>query len=184
MNLRRAALAFLLAAFVAGAAPAFAEVDYTKLPGYVDKDSLVDEVGEDDVKIEIWLPGSLLRIVKGVDPELGELVDGLELAQALVVETDDEAKTAELLKRFQATESGLLKRGWVRLAKIQDGGENVRVLILTKEETIRGLVVMVGDRAAGEFVFANVAGVIDLAAIQRLGRRMEIPGLNNLEVKP
>jgi hypothetical protein len=68
------------------------------------------------------------------------------------------------------------------LAKIKDGSEHVSVLILTDDETIRGLTVMVSDSGpGGSFVFANVAGVIDLAAIQRLGEQMNIPGLNQLE---
>ena len=171
----------LLAALAAG--PLWAQAkDYTKILGFVDKDRFTGLVGEDDVQIEVWLPGSLLQIVKAVDPELGDLVGGLELAQAVVIETDDEGTARKLAERVRSTESWLLKKGWVRLAKIKDGSEHVSVLILTDDETIRGLTVMVSDSGpGGSFVFANVAGVIDLAAIQRLGEQMNIPGLNQLE---
>jgi len=157
--------------------------NYSNLPGFVDKKEFVGAVGDEDVQIEIWLPGSLLRIVKGVDPELGDLVDGLELAQAVVVETDDPAKAKLLVDKLKTTEARLLKRGWVRLAKIQDGSEQIRVLILNGETTIEGLTVMISDADAGEFIFANVAGLIDLAAIQRLGSKMNIPGLDQIEVE-
>ena len=171
----------LLAALAAG--PLWAQAkDYTKILGFVDKDRFTGLVGEDDVQIEVWLPGSLLQIVKAVDPELGDLVGGLELAQAVVIETDDEGTARKLAERVRSTESWLLKKGWVRLAKIKDGSEHVSVLILTDDETIRGLTVMVSDSGpGGSFVFANVAGVIDLAAIQRLGEQMNIPGLDQLE---
>ena len=171
----------LLAVLAVG--PAWAEAkDYKKLRGFVDKDRFTDLVGEDDVQIEVWLPGSLLQIVKAVDPELGDLVGGLELAQAVVIETEDRETARKLTERVRSTESFLLKRGWVRLAKIKDGSEHVSVLILTDDETIRGLTVMVSDSGpGGSFVFANVAGVIDLAAIQRLGEQMSIPGLDQLE---
>lgn len=156
--------------------------DYTKIRGFVDKGRFTGLVGEDDVQIEVWLPGSLLQIIKAVDPELGDLVDGLELAQAVVIETEDKETARKLAERMRSTESWLLKRGWVRLAKIKDGSEQVSVLILTDDETIRGLTVMISDSGpGGNFVFANVAGVIDLAAIQRLGAQMNIPGLNQLE---
>jgi len=171
----------LLAALVSGPVWA-ASKDYTKVLGFVDKERFTGLVGEDDVQIEVWLPGSLLQIVKAVDPELGDLVAGLELAQALVVETEDEDTARKLAERARATESALLKKGWIRLAKVKDGSENVSVLILNDEETIRGLTVMVSDSGpGGNFVFANVAGVIDLAAIQRLGEQMDIPGLNQLQ---
>lgn len=174
------AIAFLA---VLAAGPVWAQTkDYTKIRGFVDKDRFTGLVGEDDVQIEVWLPGSLLRIIKAVDPELGDLVDGLELAQAVVIETEDKETARKLAERVRSTESWLLKRGWVRLAKIKDGSEQVSVLILTDDETIRGLTVMISDsRPGGSFVFANVAGVIDLAAIQRLGEQMNIPGLNQLE---
>ena len=167
---------------VLGAGPVLAEAkDYTKVLGFVDKDRFTDLVGEDDVQIEVWLPGSLLQIVKAVDPELGDLVSGLELAQALVVETDDEGTANRLAERFRTTESALLKKNWVRLAKVKDGSEQVSVLILNDAETIRGLTVLVRD--SGNFVFANVAGIIDLAAIQRLGEQMDIPGLEQLKTE-
>jgi hypothetical protein len=75
----------------------------------------------------------------------------------------------------------LLKKNWVRLAKVRDGSEQVSVLILNDETSIRGLTVMVSDSGpGGSFVFANVAGLIDLAAIQRLGEQMNIPGLDQI----
>ena len=164
------------------AVPAYAETtDYSKLRGYVDKENFSRLVGEDDVQIEVWLPGSLLQLAKAVDPDLGDLVDGLELAQAVVVETEDAGSAKKLLEQMRATESKLLERGWIRLAKIKDGSEQVSVLILSDDEAIHGLTVMVSDTGDGSFVFANVVGSIDLAAIQRLGEQMNIPGLDQLE---
>jgi hypothetical protein len=158
--------------------------DYTKIPGYVDKEGFSGLAGEDDVQIEVWLPGSLLKIVGAVDPELGELVSGLQLAQAVVVETKDAEKSRRLVERMRSIESGLLKKGWIRLAKIKDGGEQVSVLILNDDESISGLTVMVSESGSeGSFVFANVAGRIDLAAIQSIGEQMNIPGLDQLELE-
>ena len=44
--------------------------DYSKVRGYVDKNLFAGLVSEDDVQIEVWLPGTLLQLVKAVDPEL------------------------------------------------------------------------------------------------------------------
>ena len=177
----RIGIAALLIALVATTG-VWAQSSYEKHPGFVDKQAFLSSVDDDDVMIEIWLPGSLLGIVKGVDEELGDLVDGLELAQAVVVEARGSGKAEKLDEQLKQTEAKLMKRGWVRLAKIQDGGENIRILILNGETTIDGLAVMISDKSSGEFIFANVAGTIDLAAIQRLGQKMDIPGLDQIEV--
>ncbi len=176
--------AIALLAFLAVVPVSAQPKDYSKVRGFVDKELFTGVVGEEDVQIEVWLPGSLLQIVKAVDPELGDLVAGLELAQAVVVETDEAETAGKLARRIRETESMLLEKNWVRLAKIKDGTEQVSVLVLNDEETIRGLTVMVSDSGSnGSFVFANVAGVIDLAAIQRFGEQMNIPGLDQLETE-
>jgi len=180
-SLRTMGLMVLVAALVV--TPSMAQQkDYSKVRGYVDKNLFEGLVTDDDVQIEVWLPHALLQLVKAVDPELGDLVAGLELAQAIVVETEDKETARKLSERMRTTESALLKKNWVRLARIKDGTEQVSVLILNDEDSIRGLTVMVSDSGpGGSFVFANVAGLIDLAAIQRLGEQMNIPGLDQLD---
>ena len=58
---------------------------------------------------------------------------------------------------------------------------DIRVLVLNDETSLSGLVVMVLERSEGELIFANVAGLLDLEAIQKLGDKMNIPGLSDLE---
>jgi hypothetical protein len=42
---------------------------------------------------------------------------------------------------------------------------------------------MVIDMEEGEMVFANIAGKLDLAAIQSIGDSLEIPGLEDLDIE-
>lgn len=177
----RVAVAALLFVMLA-AAPVVAQTDYSKLRGYVDKKSFDGiEVGPDDTHIEVWLPGSLLKLVAAVDPELGKLVAGLELAQAVVIETNDGDLSDKLATQLASTESSLMRKGWVRLAKVKEGDENIAVMVLSDDEAIHGLAVMVSE--SNSFVFANVVGLIDLAAIQQLGEKMDIPGLDQIRVE-
>jgi hypothetical protein len=182
LALRVAVVALLLAAVAAG--PVAAQTSYSKLRGYVDKEAFTGlVVGEDDTQVEVWLPGSLLKLVAAVDPELGKLVAGLELLQAVVIETGDGELSGRLAGQLAKTESSLLKQGWVRLAKIKEGNENVAVLVISDDEAIHGLTVLVSDTGEGSFVFANVVGMIDLAAIRQLGEHMDIPGLDQIKVE-
>jgi hypothetical protein len=79
-------------------------------------------------------------------------------------------------------EARLLNDGWERVARIRDEDTEVKVLVLNDDEAIHGLVVMVADHDEGEMVFANIAGVIDLAAISAIGQSLDIPGLQNLDL--
>ena len=47
------------------------------------------------------------------------------------------------------------------------------------DETIRGLVVMGLDGGDHKLIFTNVAGVLDLAAIERIGEELDVPGLES-----
>ena len=76
------------------------------------------------------------------------------------------------------TEKRLLKKGWERLARVQEEGGLVKVLMLPSGESILGLVVLVVEE--NEIVFANVAGNIDMAQLGSLAEKMDIPGLDEL----
>jgi hypothetical protein len=54
------------------------------------------------------------------------------------------------------------------------------VLARTADDKIQGLVVMIVDENERNVVFANLAGTLDLAAIERIGGDMQLPGLDRL----
>ena len=56
-------------------------------------------------------------------------------------------------------------------------------LVLSDEDTIRGLVVMVVSPDDGEVIFTNIAGTIDLRQLARLGEAFDLPGLDDLDIE-
>lgn len=161
-------------------------------PGYVDATTFIDIAGDDNVVVEISIPGPLIRALTKIDPELHQLAGGLQSIQAVILdltgratEDDDAAPIPGLLKKARTVigdqESRLLGRGWERLARVRDTESEVRILILNDEEVIRGLVVMVVDKDEGQMVFVNIAGVLDLAALEAIGEQFDIPGLDELK---
>jgi hypothetical protein len=164
------------------AIPAWAADEHKKHPGYVDGSLLLSLADDDTGSVEVTLHGPLLQALMSFDPELKELAGELKSIHAVVLDLDEGdtgswKKGRDLLLK---TEKDLLSRGWSRITKIQDEGSNVSVLVLSDEETIGGLVVLVSDEG-GELVFANIAGNIDLAAISKLGEKLDIPGLDDLD---
>jgi hypothetical protein len=157
-----------------------ADSAHDELPGFVDGSGFLELAGRDAGTVEVNLHGALLRALLAWDPELKELVSGLESIHAVILDVERRDSYEKVKDLMHRTERKLLDRGWERLARVRDAETNVTVLVLNDEETVQGLVVMVGGDDEGELVFANIAGVIDLAGIARLGETLEIPGLDQV----
>jgi hypothetical protein len=172
-----------IAALVLLVSPAAAAWDTSGIAGYVDPDCLVGiaDVHPEITIVEVTIPGSILRpIGLGLkeNPDLQQLVFGLEWVSAVILETEDDqiARTAQAC--MKDTESRLTRKGWERLARIREEGATVNVLILNGNETVRGLVVLISEE--GEFVMTNLAGVINLELLSELSDEVDIPGLDQI----
>lgn len=177
------ALVLALATLAAGAAERRGEA---AVPGFVDGTKLAELAGDDAVSVEVTLGKALLKPILHADPQLEALAGGLESIYALVLEIESPAVAEQVVREVREIESRLVARGWERVARVRERDEEVKVLVLVEDEqTYGGLVVLVVDRsgAAAEVVFANIAGRIDLAAIERLGEQLELPGLSDIELK-
>jgi hypothetical protein len=179
-RLTAAVLAVALAAGTALALdPAIAD-----LPGYVDGSAFVELADPDGTLVEISLSGKILKpfcgVLKKHDPDL-EIACGLDWIGAIVLEFDEPSENLSKAKQLVIdTEERLLDRGWERLARVQEGDEIVRVLMLVNDETVSGLLVLVVEES--EIVFANVAGDIDMNQLGALAEKMDLPGLGDIEI--
>ncbi len=162
-----------------GAVPPLAAEDLAKLRGFVDGKPFIEAVGEGAVTVEVSLGGALLSAVTKMDPELHQLASGLKSLHAIVLKTEDEARTAKVRSLVESLQEKLKREGWEALATIRDEESVVRILVLNDDEAIQGLVVMVVEEE--EIVFVNLAGVLDLAAIAAIGAGFDLPGLDKLE---
>ena len=161
------------------------------VPGFVDGSKLAELAGDDAVSVEITLGTALLKPLLRADPELRELAGGIESIYAVVLEIEKPEVADEITQRIRDIERRLVDGGWQRVARVKDHGEEVKVLVLTEdEETFGGLVVMVIGRGDDDdndnetqIVFANIAGKIDLAAIERISERFDVPGFGDLDLE-
>lgn len=150
-------------------------------PGYVDSSALVKLAGGDDaVRVEINLPGRILRTFSGFDRDLYDLVKDVDSLTAVILElpsTDLHEKAKSLIRDEGAR---LKKKGWDRIAVVREEDSEVQVMLLVQDEVIQGLVVMVVDFDSGELIFVNLAGTVDLEKIQMLGEQYDVPGLEHV----
>lgn len=148
--------------------------------GLVDGSAFVELLGEDALTLEVSLQGPLLKAITRVDDQLARMASGLESIHAVILKLGDEPTEKKVRERIRETETRLSRQGWQRLARVRDEGSDVVVLVHSDEKTIGGLVVMIIDDDEHQLVFANVSGVLDLAAIEKLGAELDLPGLDEL----
>jgi len=180
-SLRGFACAAVLLALLA--TPALAQKkNLADVPGYVDSSVFVELAGgEDAVTMEVSIHKSMISLIcAALEPDLREAICGLESINAVRVKLEGDVAT-RASKVIADTEKRLFARGWERLAKVREEDSDIRVLVLNDETSMSGLVVMVLDKDENELIFANVAGRLDLEAIQKLGDTMNIPGLSGLK---
>ncbi len=176
----RGLVALALVLTIAGA-PVLAKKGHA---GHVDCSPLIDLAGgEDAVTIEVSLSGQLLRALCKFDEELYELCKEVHSIQALIVDLDrgeDDSDLKALRDRMRSMGRELRSAGWELVTRIREEGDEVQVLVLSENEEIHGLLVLVIE-SDSELICANIAGKIDLEAIQGIGEGLGIPGLEDLE---
>lgn len=181
-RLFRAVVGVTLAVVGASAGALAAE----SVPGFVDGTRLAQLAGDDAVSVEITLGKTLLAPLLRADPDLEALGAGLESIYALVLEIDSPAVADRVIGEIREIERRLMAQNWQRLVRVKERDEEVKVLVLVEgDEIFAGLVVTVIEKGSSgaEVVFANIAGRLDLAAIERLGQRLDLPGLEELDLE-
>lgn len=161
--------------------------DVTIEPGYVDFGSF--EALQNSTKVtEVLLDEDLLSALATIsnedDPNIMAILNGLKLVKANVFEINDENES-ELIKRINEIDSKLVKRNWKRIVKTKSDDEIANIYIKqNSQKKIIGLVVTSFNKEdKNEAAFVNIVGTIDLATIGKLGKKFNIPTLENVKHK-
>lgn len=168
-----------------GAASVWAtDRDRSRHRGYVDGSEVAELANDGDELIEVSIRGPLLRMVSEAigqeSEEMAGFIGQIVSISAVVVELDEDDDGRARAVARDMTE-GLENKGWEKLARVREDDMSVTVLVLFDDEgeELEGLTVLVFERG-DQFVFANIAGRIDLGLIGKLGLQLGIPGLKEL----
>jgi hypothetical protein len=130
--------------------------------------------------VEVNLKGNLLalatRVAKTQEPEVAQLLEGIESIRVNVIGLNDENRT-EIQGRVTSLRTDLGTQGWERVVTVQEEGQDVGVYLKAKgQDAIAGLVVTVLD-GKNQAVFVNVVGDIKPEKIAELGEHFHIAPL-------
>jgi hypothetical protein len=132
-----------------------------------------------EVNLSSSLIGMAAKLVEKQEPQVAELLKGLEGVRVNVIGVNDDNR-ADLEARIEKIRKELDLKGWERVVKVQEQKQDVGVYLKTeKKDTVQGLVVVVkdGDKQA---VFVNIVGNIRPEQISMLGERFDIDPLKEI----
>jgi hypothetical protein len=113
------------------------------------------------------------------DPALSDLLSKLLLVRVNTFSLDH-AIGEDLKQKILKIESELNKKKWEKVVRVKERDELANVYLKMQNDEIVGLVVMAIEQGQ-EAVFVNIVGEIDMDAIGRLGRKFDVPHLEDLE---
>jgi hypothetical protein len=170
-----AAAALLFAAGLATAAE-------TQAPGFVDFGKFAPPGGGGEF-VEVNLKNNLISMVSRLagkeEPEVAEVLRGLQLIRVNVIGLDDKNRS-EVQERVKKIRDELDTKGWERVVTAQQKDEDVGIYLkLHGDEAVDGVVVTVleGNREA---VLINIVGDIKPEKLAAVGERLNIEPLKKL----
>ena len=140
-------------------------------PGYVPFATLDDVYGQPKVMVNIGkVLMQFLAAASGEDPELAEMIKGMQGIQINVYDT--QGRTEPALKQLNEISDRLAAVQWQPFLQVNEEKEVVQMLMKTDDEVVQGLVVMVVD--GEEAVFMNIVGAIDPNKLGKLMNQLDV----------
>jgi len=151
-------------------------------PGWVDFGKLSPSASGGEF-VEVHIKSNLIsmvaRLTEKHEPEVAELLRGLQLVRVNVIGLGDDNR-AEVEKRVKTIRGELDRKGWERIVTAQKQDEDVGVYVKTRgDEAVEGIVVTVleGNKEA---VLVNIVGDLKPEKIALIGERLNIEPLKKV----
>ena len=151
-------------------------------PGYVDfgKFSPAASGGEFvEVNVKSNLISMVARLTQKEEPEVAQLLRGLQLIRVKVIGLNDENR-AEIENRVKTIRGELEAQGWESIVTAQQKNEDVRIYLKIRgDEAVQGLAVTVleGNKEA---VLINIVGDIKPERLAEVGEQFNIDPLKKI----
>ncbi len=147
--------------------------NHTDLDKLVDFKALSKEYGEP--KVQINLEQGLINLVAVLaaqqDPEAAAILQGLRAVSVNVYDVGDKADSA--LASIKKVSDRLKKQNWMPAVTVNEGDEQVRILVKQKDGLVQGLLVLAAGKDS-EAVFVSIDGNLDPSKIAKLSNTLDL----------
>lgn len=137
-----------------------------------------DKYLDDEKFTVVYISPKMMEMVvtmaqdEGESEEVDEILAGIDGIRILTTEQD-------ALKYYKEAMGVLELNQYEILMQVRDGDENVRFLVKDDGPKVKELLLLVGG--SDSFVLMSFVGNIDLKKISKLGKSLDIDGLEHLE---
>jgi Na+-translocating ferredoxin:NAD+ oxidoreductase RnfG subunit len=133
--------------------------------------------------VEVNVTGNLIalatKFLEKDQPDVAQVLKGLQSVHVNVIALNDDNRS-DVQTRVEGVRKDLEAKGWDRIVKVQDNGQDVGVYLKTQnKDTVQGLAVIVID-ADKQAVFVNVVGDIKPEQLSMLGEKLHIDPLKEI----
>jgi hypothetical protein len=152
--------------------------------GYIDGAMFRALVDDTKDVVEVNLDGAILQALANsgsgehTTDRSKDLFAKLKAIHAIIGTVKGPA--SEALALVQKTDKKLVAAGWQRITRITDSTSTISVLTHTVGDRVDGLVALIFSSDDKELVFANLAGEIDVSQLGEIGKRLNVPGLDQV----
>ncbi len=145
-------------------------------------DRLFDKYSEQDGITTVYISSKMFSLFAEIDPddkELQDMMNGLKSIRILAV--DDESEIVKSINFYKEVMKDLPVDKYEELMVVKDSGQDLKFLIREENGRVVELLLVGGGAKAGDNVLISIRGLIDMKNIAKIGKALDVEGLENLE---
>lgn len=145
-------------------------------------DRLFDKYSEQDGITTVYISSKMFSLFAEIDPddkELQDMMNGLKSIRILAV--DDESEIGKSINFYKEVMKDLPVDKYEELMVVKDSGQDLKFLIREEDGRVVELLLVGGGASAGDNVLISIRGLIDMKNIAKIGKALDVEGLENLE---
>ena len=149
----------------------------------IEPQELIQILGDDAVEVEVNLSGALLGLVgMAAKEELGEethldSINVLIFDLSRVKGEDRQDRIDQSGEALAEAQRRLERRGWERMARVREDGNDLTIMVQADGENISGMAVLgleQDDGEEGNVMLITLCGVLDMAALADVADNLDI----------
>ena len=145
-------------------------------------DRLFDKYSEQDGITTVYISSKMFSLFAEIDPddkELQDMMNGLKSIRILAV--DDDSEFGSNINFYKEVMKDLPVDKYEELMVVKDGGQDLKFLIREENDKVVELLLVGGGDKGSDNVLISIRGIIDMKNIAKVGKALDLEGLENLE---